>query len=489
MKHEVLRLERVSLSDPNTLYLKDFSLDIFEGEIMGLLAVDGHGLSALIDLLRTNPPIQNGYVYYRGQQVNNRSKARASYNRIGIIQRESSLIDDLSVVENIFVLRPGFRTTLIRKPLLCKQLQHFWEDMGLSIPPNTYVRDISPFERCVVELIKAIVTGCRLILLRDISTILSEIELICLYEIIRFYAAQGFSFLYIGFHMEELRQICGRIAVLDNAQIIKVLQPSEPLYLCDDDYFQLVQKHVREKQRQIHSQEVVFEAENLCSGKLQNLSFSVSAGECVVLQDLSHQPFSDLLPALIGDQPLLRGEFRLDGKHFSPKITRQIAIIQERPFRSMLFPSMSYLDNLCFTIDDRINEVWRDANVRKGLRKACVERFGDDLFDVKLENLTRAQQYDLIYRRILLQNPKVVFCIQPFADADMVLRMHIFDLLKGLLWQGIAVVILAVNLADSLSLADRLIRVHQNCPNEIYERKDFADLPFNAPFSEVFQSI
>lgn len=485
MKREVLRLERVCLVDQSTHYLENFSLSIFEGEIMGLLALDGHGLSALIELLKKNLPIQRGTIYYWGAPINSQYTQHTGYNRIAVIQRESSLVDRLSVTENIFILRPNTRALLTRTRLMYRQLQSYWDRIGISIPVDALVEDLTPFERCVVELVKAVVTGCRLIILRDIGAFLSEGELERLHQIICYYAAQNFTFLYIGYHMEELCQICGRIAVLDNAQIIKIMRPDELLSHRSDGYFQIVQEHFQREQTPAQSEKPVFAAEALWSGNMHSFSFSVSAGECVVLQDMSNQLFPDLLAALIGEQPIIRGAFYLDGERFLPGISRQAAIVQARPFRSMLFPGMSYLDNLCFTMDDRMREIWRNASVQRGLKKACIERFGDDLFDMRPENLTRVQQYDLVYRRILLQNPKVVFCIQPFLGADLALRAHICDLLKSLLRQGMAVVILTVNLADSLSLADRLIRIRQDLPDEVYERKDFANLPFTAPHSPI----
>lgn len=485
MKREILRLERVCLVDQSTHYLENFSLSIFEGEIMGLLALDGHGLSALIDLLKKNLPIQRGTIYYRGEQINGPYTQRTGYNRIAVIQRESSLVDRLSVAENIFILRPDARSLLTRTRFMEKQLQSYWKSIGIFIPADAFADELTPFERCVVELVKAVVTGCRLIILRDISALLSESELMRLHQIVGHYAAQNVTFLYIGYHMEELCQICSRVAVLDNAQIIKIMRPDALLSHRSDGYFQIVQEHFQREQTPVQSAKPVFAAEALCSGNIRGVSFSVSAGECVVLQDLSNQLFPDLLAALVGEQPITGGAFYLDGRPFSPKVSRQIAVVQARPFRSMLFPGMSYFDNLCFTMDGRMREIWRDASVQRGLRKAYAERFGDDLFDLRPENLTREQQYDLVYRRILLQNPRAVFCIQPFLGADLALRTHICGLLKRLLQQGMAVVILAVNLADSLSLADRLIRIRPDLPDEVYERKDFANLPFAAPHSPV----
>ena len=69
------------------------------------------------------------------------------------------------------------------------------------------------------------------------------------------------------------------------------------------------------------------------------------------------------------------------------------------------------------------------------------------------------------------------------------MRIHIWELLEQLLKKGIALVILAINLADSLSLASRLIRIRQGAPPEVYEQSEFGHIPFHAPWLNLYQGF
>lgn len=487
MRKEVLRMENVTFQEQGLTLLEDFSLRISSGEIMGLLAVDSHGLTPLTKVLQENLPIQRGFIYYRERQINNWRTPRPGSNRIGVIRSESCLVDGLTVADNIFVLRPGFRTWIIRKKVLYQQLQPLLDELNVNIAADAYVEQLSSFQRFVVELIKAVVAGCWLILLRDVGSFISDLELSRLHSILRHYAAQGISFLYIGYHMEELSQICDRTAVLINGRITKILQTGElPEYIAES-YERLVRKQIGHRIPEGPDRISALEAIDLWGGAVQGLSFRVAPGECLVLQDLENRIFEDLLALVLGDLKPAHGAFRLDGAPFVPEVNRKLAVIRENPASTMLFPKMNYLENLCFTMDHRMPELWWDRKTRTGMKQAYVQRFGENLFEHKVEQLTKTQKYDLVYRRILLQNPRVAFCIQPFKGADKELRMHIWDLMRGLLEHGIAVVILAVNLADSLSLADRLVRIRPDGADEVYERKDFAELPFDAPFLYLYQ--
>lgn len=491
MREEILRLERVTCLEQGVVQLENFNLQIFRGEIMGLLAVNSHGLNTLLGLLRRRLPLQRGYVYYREKQINawgSEIPGRGP-QRIAIIEKRSSLVSGMTVADNIFVLRPSFKSWLIRPALLRAQLAPVLEKLGADFSPDDYVDKLTAFQRFVVEMLKAVLGGCRLIVLREVGTFISDADLSRLHEVIRRFAREGVAFLYIGYHFEELREICDRTALLINGTIPKVLLRGEPLFSCGEPYHRLVQAQMERRERPAPGGEAVFQARHITGGMVKDLSFSVRAGECVVLQDLNNQIFGDLLALLTGELPLKEGDFELCGQPFSPAYTRKIAILLEHADDSMLMRELSVLDNLCFTLDHRLPGVWHDARLRRGIEQECGGLLDAKLFQLWPEQLTTAQKYDLVYARILLQKPKVVFCIQPFQGADMELRMRIWNHLERLLGQGIGVVILAVNLADSLSLAHQLVRVHRSAPNEVYSRKDFSTLSSTAPWVDFYQQL
>lgn len=487
MRDEVLRMERVTFREKGAIQLEDFDLTLFAGEIVGLIPMNSHGLTALTNLLRHNLPIQSGYIYYREEQINSWRLPHPHYNRIGVIQSQSGLVEGLTVADNIFVLRPGFKTWYLRPSIFRRQLQPFLNQLGICISADAYVEELSTLQRFVVELVKAVVAGSRLIVLRDVSTFISESELTQLQSILRYYAAQGVAFLYIGFHLEELEQICDRTAFLVNGRIAKTLRPNEVksggIDFCERKEWEA---QVTQQTAEISTAPPVLQVSHLSSGTVRDLTFAVSPGECLVLQDLDNRIFGDLLAALQGERPIEGGEVRLRGKPFSYTPTREVAILREQPADTMIFNKMSYFDNLFFTVDHRLPELWRSTRVQQGVRRDADVPVGE-LFDLRVEQLTKTEKYDLVYHRIRLQNPAVLFCIQPFKGADVGLRKHIWGLLEGLMKRGVAVIILAVNLADALSLAKHLVRIHKDAPDEVYEQHDFAKATFNAPWLDMYR--
>ena len=490
MRNEVLRLEKVTLREQGVTLLDNLNLHIFEGEIMGLVPIDTHGLTALCDLLRENVPLHYGYVFYREKLINTWRSPRPHYNRISVIQAKSCLVDGLTVADNIFVLRPGFRGRLMRPSAFRRQLMPFIHSIGIPIDADARVEDLTVFERFVVELLKAVVAGSRLIVLNEISTLINEAELGKLHAILRHYAAEGVSFLYVCFHFEELLQISDRTALMMQGRVVKLLEGSEmipqSLLPYSAPYEQMVASQLARGAHQIGGE--VFSA-RLPEAAVGGLAFSVRAGECLVLQDLDNHFIDGFLGVLSGAHPPQGTRLLLCGRPFRPGHDRRLAVIQDQPGRTMVFPGLNYLENLCFTMDHRIPSLWRSGRVKRGLRRAYTEWLGPDLLERRVEDLTETERCELVYRRILLQRPDVVFCVQPFRMADVAMRMSIWRLLEELLDRGVAVVILAVNLADSLSLADRLIRVRRGQPQEAFDRVHFNDLPADVPWRSLYQEI
>ena len=490
MKKEMLRMERVTYNNQGINYLTNFNITIWEGEILGLIPVNNYGLETLFSLLKQNLPLHYGYVYYKEELINDWRNPSGGTNRISIIQNKSSLAGDLTVADNVFVLRQGFKKWFMQPEVLKKQLLPFMEEIGVNIKADAYVEELSVFEKFIVELLKAVVAGSKLIVLENIGTLISDSELSKLHEILRHYADKGFSFLYITSHHEEARLFCDRTAFMLNGQITKYFQvgdrtPDTFLVSCVEDYDKWIRQQFAEQDKG-HKNKAVFELRAIEYGNLRNFNLMIEAGECVVLQDLDNGALEDLFELLAGETPL-KGQILIEGKALRGGSDRRKAVIQELPTETMMFHHMSYMDNLCFNMDHQFKKIWLFDGIRKSIIKEYRDILGADVFHKRIAGLSTEQKYDLVYTRILLQNPRVVFCIQPFKGAEVSMRSHIWELLERFLEKGIAVVILAVNLADSLALADRLVRVKYGTVQEVYDKEEFIKLPIDTPWLYLYQ--
>ena len=144
---------------------------------MGLVAGRNRGYDQLIQLICQNLPISFGTVWYDGQIVNTYSHSSGTFNRVYVIEQMSHLVEGLSVVDNLFVLRKGFKKYFINERVLREQANKFFGENGLKVNVNKRVSALTPLERCLIELGKALLMGCKLIIIDNPGNFLSQYEL------------------------------------------------------------------------------------------------------------------------------------------------------------------------------------------------------------------------------------------------------------------------------------------------------------------------
>ena len=490
MKQEIFRMERVTYIENGMVMLKDFHLQIYQGEIMGMVPLNNHGLTSFLKLLRTNLSLHDGYVYYCGEKVNSWMGAVRPANRISVIQAKSSLVEHMTVADNIFVLRQGFHQELIHSRLLKRQMEPFLADIGIDIPAERYVEELTVFERVIAELLRAVILGKRLIVLCEISTLISYEELEKLHEILHHYAKKGFTFLYISSHLEEIARICDRVARLSNGRIQKITDreemEAEIQRICPEEYKSMVQSH-RENSRHKKSSEAAMSWEQPSSDVCGGFSFQVHKGECLVIQVAENEQFQRIVRILTGKSRREAAQVRI-GQSLISDLTGdcRVAVVQELATRTMLFGELSYMENLCMSLARRMPYVWLNRKIRNNIRTEYGPILGEEVFDMAVDELSERQKYQLIYTRVLLQKPRVVFCIRPFQGADVSHRMFIWNMLEMLLEQGIAVVIVSVGLSDSLALADRLMILQKGGGKKEISRENFGTISENVPWTHLY---
>ncbi len=481
MKNEVFRMERVTYKEAEVVKLEDFNLQIYEGEIMGMLPFNGQGKTALLKLMQVNLPLYDGYIYYGGKMVNSWRKSSGSHNRISIIQAKSSLVESMTIADNVFVMRHGFKQELIHTKLLNRQLEPFLEEIGMQIPADARIEGLSVFQRITVELLRAVVAGNRLIVLEEIGALVSDRELEQLHGMLRHYAGRGFSFLYISPHFEEENNLCDRVAFLTDGRIWKVI-PKDMLKTetkevyhysieYNRNYSRMVRVHQEKRKQELTDPEIYCRWSHDSESIGRRISFPIYHGEYLAVQIRENRILQEMTE-------ILTEEYSKDD---------QTAVIQESPTTSMLFPELSYMDNLCMSLARRMGNIWKNDSIRSSIRREYGSMLGDETFDKNVENLSERQKYQLIYFRVLLQHPQIVYCIKPFKGADLAHRMQIWKLLEMLLDRGITVVDLSLNLSDSLSLADRLLIIEHDGQIREIRKENFADVSSKVPWGYFYR--
>lgn len=478
MRHEILRMEHVTTVQDEVTQLDNFSLHIFQGEILGLVCINPNGEESLIELIQRNLPIHYGRVYFCETLVNTYRHSTMMPNKVAVIDRRSLLVGDLTVADNVFVLRRGFKKFLISPRVLNDQLRRFTEPLGIELDGSWFVKDLTLYQKYLVELLRAVIMGAKLVVIRDISNSVSTENLSHFFSLLRHYAAQGLTFLYVCNHHEEAFKICDRVAMMRDGGILKVLEQKEFRDESVAPYYRGMFENLDEERVPRRGDREILSFRDVCTQSLRRLSFSVMEGECTTLLDLDNTVLTDIMGLMTGSLCPESGAVRLGGEPYTRRKARHavahgVEFIAENPAQSMLFREMSVADNLCFLAAEKQKPVRLSSRVKRGILREFRPFLGGDADETNPVRLKLSSLYNLVYTRTCLGNPKIVFCVQPFAGADMLLRRQIISLINRLKENGATVVILAVNFSDTLVVADRLITFRDGAFRREYRSDEF----------------
>ncbi|WP_312652222.1 ATP-binding cassette domain-containing protein [Proteiniclasticum sp.] len=477
MIEEVLRVEHVTKKVDGILRLDNIHFNIYKGEVLGLIPLNSHGIKELMSLLTQNSPLDMGRIYLDGELVNYYEHSNLAINKVEIIDVHTRLVEDLTVADNIFVLSRNYRENIISSRKLYEETKSLLKEFDIRIHADDLVMQLDSFERSVIELVKYVKSETSLIIINEISSYLSTTELQKFHALMRYFAEKDkVSFLYIANHHEEAFKICRRIALMEDGRVVKILEEesfqNENIlpYIISFDHPYLSESE--------EGPSGILEFKNASSGPLEHLSLKIRQGECVTILDIDNYSIDEILYLVKGNKTPEEGTVLYCGEPLIYRngedfIEKEIAIIEENPKESMIFKDMSYFDNLIFLLDRKLHRSLMPRRTRKSIHKEYFGYLGSDLDRKYMKDVGTRSSYSLVYHRIHLFSPKIVFLIQPFSNADMYLRAYIITLINILRKKGITVVILAVSIQDSLSVSDRLLTIEKGSFIREYLKEDF----------------
>ena len=446
MRKEKLRIVHLEKRKANGTVLQDINLNLYEGEVLGVLGLHEAGKSTLLDIIAGRENFDGGTIFLDEEIVKGRKMPDNA--RVALVKRRSSLVGSLSVAENIFVLRRYARPKiLLRRSIIEQQTRLRLGELNLHIDPGEHISRLTDIESYIVEIVKASILGVQLILIDDFSEDYPINAYTAIGQVIDQLKTKGISFVVTGSQWSNLSVFCDRIAILDRKHICKVISSaSENRAVAERVMLGGGEAYAPRQARTARADEpVAFEARNLSGIHIKNLSFSVHQGEVVALYDPRKRALEELYALLL--QPVLPhgGTMSAFGKPYDPADPSQRAVVTEFNMEKRFMSRMSVRDNLCLSCYPRLMQlgVLREHRVRF-VEREFVQWYGNDEL-IGLDRCTKLSEREktAIYLFTLrLQNPRLIFCADPGIAADFAVSQMIYKELHEMAERGTAVLML-----------------------------------------------
>lgn len=483
---EVLRVKHISKRFPGVLAVDRVDLSLCKGEILALVGENGAGKSTLAQIICGAQRPDEGQILLENSAVNFDSPDDAMRFGISMVFQELSLVGSLSVAENIFANRqPVGAFNVIRWGELYQQTMDFLNSFDLDLDPRLPVKYLSMGQQQILEILKAISTKPKVLILDEPTSSLTEGEIVYLFKNIRRLQAEGMSFIYITHKLSEVFQIANRVMVMRDGQHIDTRPVDE---LNENDVVALmVGRQISDLygERSNGDQEEFFHVIGYSRrGAFQDISFSLKRGEILGFAGLVGAGRTEVARAIFGVDHKDSGRLVLNGTevHINrPRdaIQHRIAYLTEDRKGQGLFLDMSLRENLVApAIEKFINAI---GFIRRSLLNQhateIVREFAiaTPSIEKKVINLSGGNQQKTLVATWMGIHPEVIIFDEPTRGVDVGAKAEIYARLRHFAATGVGVLIISSDLPELLGMCDRILVMHQGRITGEVMREEFSE--------------
>lgn len=476
----VLECENVSKAFGGTKALRNVRIKVKKGEVHALLGENGAGKSTLMNIIIGLYKADTGSITFEGKPYIVNGPVDALAKGISMIHQELNPEPHLSIAESIFLHRESMRGIFLNKKEQNRRTEEILKRFDFNYSPKTLMKSLTLAQIQMVEIIKAVSSDARLIIMDEPTSSLDANETEHLFRTIRELKEKGVAIIYISHRMEEIFEICDSVSIFRDGQYITTrtvesVTREEMISLMVGRKIENVFPKVDNK-----IGKEVFRVEHLCGKGFEDISFSVRAGEILGLSGLVGSGRSETVRAIFGLDPIRSGKMFLEGSEITNKSTRQaidkgICMVNEdrKNYGLCLFRSLREnisLPNLPkrqkgILIDQkREKQEVQEIAARLAIKAASMEHTG--------YSLSGGNQQKAVLAKWVMANPKVMILDEPTRGVDVGAKSEIHSIMCEFTAKGMAIIMISSELPEIMGMADRILIYHEGKQKGEVNRKD-----------------
>ncbi|MFO1039312.1 MAG: sugar ABC transporter ATP-binding protein [Geminicoccaceae bacterium] len=447
--------------------LKSVSLDFPAATVTALVGENGAGKSTLMRILEGEHTPDAGRITVDGRPAQFAAAREAHEAGIRVVHQEPEIIPELSVAENIFIgdLKARGGVFLDRADLAARtraMLARF--GIERAIDPSISCRALGPAQRQLIEIMRALRPGVRLLCLDEPTSSLTDEESQRLFALVRQLRGDGVGIVYISHRLREVMDLADRVAVLRDGELVAVRdasgidEPTMMRLMVGRDLGELFDhtSHARP--------EVALELRGVTTAKVQDCSLTLHAGEVLGVGGLVGAGRTELARAIFGVDPQLAGETLVSGRKLNARspadaILAGLGLVPEDRKQEALLLLRSVRDNVSLCVPEKVSKLgFFDRGAETGLVGALTRRLGvkTPTIEQEVRKLSGGNQQKVVFARWLAREPRILILDEPTRGIDVGAKLEIYRLIEDLAAAGIAVLLISSELPELLGLTDRV---------------------------------
>ena len=477
----LLEVKNIQKFFPGVTAVDGVSISIRRGEVHGLVGKNGAGKSTLINIISGIYEPNAGKIVFDGTEYYSLSPWKAKNLGIQVVPQEQQFQPYLSVAENLFIGSwPTTDTGFINFKEVKRVAKESLAKLNIDIPVERLAKDLTLYQRQIVAIARAIFLEARLIILDEPTPSLTATETKLLFSFVHNLAKKGITFIYISHYLNEVFEICERVSVLRDGQLIHsgLVDKLNAPQLIEFMIGKAIENSTIRKSS--HGDEVL-RVKNLTSYRqFSDISFSIHKGEILGVTGLLGCGAFDLAKSLFGLYPLEFGTIIVEDKEIkitSPEIALKygVALLPDERRALGLIVGMPVDANINLSILNKLTNKLGliQKNKFKDIARKYIELLKIDTPTMiqEVRFLSGGNQQKVVVSRLLNTNPKVLVMMDPTAGIDVEAKVEIHKLMNKLTNEGMAILLVSTDMDELLGLSDRVIVMHQGRVVKEFARK------------------
>ena len=481
----ILEMRNIFKSFGGVNALRDVSFQCRPGTVHALVGENGAGKSTLIKILAGALLPDSGEIIFKGQKHQSFSTRKALNSGISVIYQELALVSQMTVAENIFLGRePRKYFGIVDKKRLKIEAKKLLKQLGFEVDMDMEVGEMTVAYQQMVEIAKALSKNADLIIMDEPSAILAGHELDQLFLIIESLKKRGVTIIYISHRLEEVFRIANEVTILKDGQLVGTKPIKD---LSRGELVKMMVGRTLEEVFPVSFNQLgnpVLQVEEISTKTILNqVSFNLREGEILGVAGMVGSGRTELARAIFGADPLTSGTIKIKGqdvvfKNPADAIRSKISLVPEDRKYHGLFTKLSILNNITLPILSKISR-WGFTDKKK--ENEIVERARQihsiDMTsgNQEVQYLSGGNQQKVVLSKSLQTIPEVIIMDEPTRGVDVGAKFEIYQLIRQLNKDGIAILMISSELPEILGLSDRILVMREGkivaelTPNETNE--------------------
>ena len=478
----ILNMQGISKSFGGVHALVDVHLEVGRGEIHALLGENGAGKSTLMNILTGVIPMDKGTIEFNGKVYPYPTIRQMENAGIAFVHQELSVINDLTVYENIFLNRELSNGLFLRKKEMIGQTRALFQRLGVDMDPLTMVSELKTSEKQLLEICRALHANAKLLILDEPTTALSNDEIAHLFTILTRMKEDGTAFIFISHKMPEIFAIADRYTVFRNGRFISTGNISDVTSegLTSDMIGQEYADRDIYEPRPLG--DVVLKLHKLTGRGFRNIDLEVRRGEILAFTGLAGSGASEVLQTMFGALPIDSGSVEVFGKKVSGTISRfmknKVAMLPSNRKENSVIPDMSILENFQIaehSISGHMPVIITGAELRKFYKQKEMLRIKSDKPSDPINSLSGGNQQKVFLARWLNTDADILIFDNPTQGVDVGAKAEIYQLILEFARAGKTVIINTLEIPEIKKVSDRCVVLYDGEVAKIFSHDEISE--------------